>query len=281
MSSNQSQLYDPHLTAVLNAYARWRHFEQGPAQGTATPRNLPRYDQHAHLSISLSPPMAFLMSCPCIDAQKLPEDERNCPICTEPYHPLSDRGRDNHKVKFAQRLPCDHHLCDKCMYQWLEPFGASNNNTCPFDRRVLFPKLPPPFNTEGIQQRVDLLDWLTATQGRQFQGADRHLIAKLKATLVERRLGEAIEELELEGLRAENLILESKLGKMVGEVGAAAHPTAWLKNLKHRLSTIATIADSLKGHTRLAPSAHALEEDEELSELRERLQCLADKLARY
>ena len=220
------------------------------------------------------------MSRPYIDAQDFSKNERKCPICADPYHPLSDRGRDDGKVKLAQKLPCGHHLCDDCMYQWLEPFGASNNNTCPFDRRVFFPKLPPPFNTEGIQRRVDLLDWLTATQSWQFQAADPNLIAKLKATLVERRLGEAIEELELDAVRAETLISESKNSKKVGGMDAAAHPGG-LENLKHRLSTIATIADSLKGHMRLSTSARALEEYEELSELRERLQCIADKFARY
>ena len=97
---------------------------------------------------------------------------------------------------------------------------------------------------------------------------------------MERRLGEAIEELELDALRAETLISESKISKEVREMDAAAHP-AGLENLKHRLSTIALMADSLKGHMRMSTSTHALEEQEDLLELRERLQCIADKFARY
>ena len=89
MSSTQSQLENPHLDALLNAYARWQHSRQGPAQGTATPRNPPGYDQHAHLSVSMLPALAFLMSPPYIDAQDLPKNERNCPICADPYHRLS------------------------------------------------------------------------------------------------------------------------------------------------------------------------------------------------
>ena len=141
------------------------------------------------------------------------------------------------------------------MYQWLEPFGANNNNTCPFDRRVLFPKLAPLFNTEGIEQRVELLDWLTATQNWQLQVANRRLIAKLKAamnaTLVERRLGEAIEELELDVLRAEILMSESNFSNRVGQMNAAAPHSGGLKNIRHRLSIIMTITESLEGHERL------------------------------
>ena len=104
------------------------------------------------------------------------------------------------------------------------------------------------------------------------------MIAKLRTTLVERRLGEAIEELELDALRAETLILESKFSDKVGEMDTAAPHLEGLEDLKHRLSTIATIADSLVGHERLSAGAHALDE---LSGLRERLQWVADRIARY
>ena len=100
----------------------------------------------------------------------------------------------------------------------------------------------------------------------------------MEATLVERRLDEAIEELKLDVRRAETLLSESNFSDKVGQMDAAAPHPRGLENLKHRLSTIATITDSLEGHERLRTSAHALEE---LSKLRERLQCIADKVARY
>ena len=95
---------------------------------------------------------------------------------------------------------------------------------------------------------------------------------------MERRLGEAIDELELDALRAETLLLESKFSDEVGETDATGPHLVGLENFKRRLSTIGTIADSLEGYERLSTSAHALDE---LSELRERLQCIADKVARY
>ena len=96
--------------------------------------------------------------------------------------------------------------------------------------------------------------------------------------LVERRLDEAIGELELYVRRAEILLSESNSSDKVGQMDAAAPHPRGLENLKHRLSTTATITDSLEGHERLRASAHALEE---FSELRERLQCIADKVARF
>lgn len=68
-----------------------------------------------------------------------------------------------------------------------------------------------------------------------------------------------------------NLITISKLGQKVPETDAAALPGK-LENLKHRMSTVAPIADSLHGHMRMSTSAHFWELQDEVSESREQLQ---------
>lgn len=187
MSSSQHPPDTPAFTALLDAYARWQNFEHDSVRGTMSVRNVPGYDEQAHLSRRTPAPLAFLLACPLIDLSHLPEDERTCPICTDPYHRLSDRTSDQ-RVRVAQRLPCGHHLCNQCMFEWLTPFAESNNNSCPFDRRVLFPKFPPVLNTEGIQERLDLADWFATATGRQPVGAERNLTRALKVALVERGL---------------------------------------------------------------------------------------------
>ena len=174
MSSPQKIADTPAFTALLDAYARWQDFAQRSAHDTSSLCNIPGYNQHAHVSAPTSPSLAFIMACPYIDVQDIPKGERNCSICTDPYNHLSDRATKNDgRVKIAQRLPCGHHLCDNCMYEWLNPSAKINNNTCPFDRRILFPKLPHFLNTEGIQGRLDLVDWFNGARGRQPIGAER------------------------------------------------------------------------------------------------------------
>ena len=186
-----------------------------------------------------SPPLAFIITCPYIDVQDIPNDERNCPICTEPYHHLSDRANDR-GVKAAKRLPCKHHPCHDCSDGWLNPFAKSNNNTCPLDRKILFPKLALSQTTEGIQQRLDLFDLFDGVRGRQLLGAERDETAGLKAELVERRPGVAIEELEVDHFTAETL-MQSRINARKID---AAVPSARLQELQqfgHRLATIKAI----------------------------------------
>ena len=256
MSSPEHYPDTPAFAALLDAYARWQDFEQKPAQGTGalTPSNVP---------LPTSPPLVFIMACPYIDVQDIPEGERNCSICTDPYNHLSDRAKKDRSVKVAQRLPCGHHLCDNCMYQWLDPFAQSNNNTCPFDRRVLFPKFPPFLHTEGIQERLDLLDWFNGARGRVPMGAERDRTAGLKALLVERRLGEAIEELELDRSKADdNLMVQSRIN-----AAALSACSRELQLFERRLNAIRAIADAMLGHVQTLT-------------LQARLQCLTERLAR-
>lgn len=205
------------------------------------------------------------MTCPYIDVPDLPKDERNCPVCFDPYHHLSDRVRDD-EAKVAQRLPCGHYLCNHCLCKWLDPFEESNNNTCPFDRSVLFPQLPHFLDTEGIQGRVDLVDWLNGARGRHPVGAERDRTAGVKAMLVERRLEEAIEELELDRCKADSLMQSGISACEMDAAGLFAHRRELLL-FERRLTMVGAIA-------------HSMEERMRLSTLRARLQRMTERQAR-
>ncbi|CAD6585555.1 MAG: hypothetical protein ASARMPRED_002191 [Alectoria sarmentosa] len=265
MSPPQSRPDTPAFNALLDAFARWQDFGQMSTQGSISLSNVPGNDEHAHRSVTISASLDFIMSCPYIDVRDFPEDERNCPVCTDPYHDLSDRERDRDRdLKVAQRLPCGHHLCNHCLYKWLDPFEWSNNNTCPFDRRVLFPKFPHFLNTEGLQERLDLVDWFNEARGRQPLGVERDQTKGMKAMLVERRLGEAIEELEVDRVRANTLMQVSHSAREINDAVPFAFHRELLQ-IEHRLTTTRAIADSMEGHRQILT-------------LRARLQHLAERL---
>ena len=249
----------------MNAYAGWQHFEQEYAQGTLSQSKVPGYDEHTHLSMPIPRPLAFIMACPYIDVQEIPEGERNCSICSDPYHEPSDRATNDRSVKVAQRLPYGHQLCDNCMDAWLYPFGRSNNNTCPFDRRVFFPKPPHYLNTEGIQGRLGLVRWLNRATGRQIDATERDLIARLKAMLVERRPGKAIQELEGDRNKVDTLTMRSRINNAC-EIDYVCHRE--LQHFGHRLNTVGAIAESMEGHM-------------QISTLQARLQRINERFARY
>ncbi|KAL9068222.1 MAG: hypothetical protein Q9161_006355 [Pseudevernia consocians] len=265
MSSLQNHPDTPAFTALLDAYTRWQYFEQMSAQDTLSLSNVPGHNEHAHLSVPVSASLAFIMTCPYIDVPDLPEDERNCPICPDPYHRLSDRVRD-FNLKVAQRLPCGHYLCNHCLFKWLDPFKQSNNNTCPFDRRVLFPKFSHFLNTEGIQARIDLVDWFNEARGRQPLGAERDETRDLKARLVERRLGEAVEELDVDRSKADTL-MQSRTSTREMDFAVLFAYRGKLLRFEHRLTTIGAIAVSVEGSMQVPT-------------LRARLQRMTERLAR-
>ena len=153
------------------------------------------------------------------------------------------------------------------MYEWLNPFAKSNNNTCPFDRRVLFPKLPHFLNTEGIQVRLDLVDWFNGAREREPVGAKRDQTAAPKAPLVEHRLREAMEELNLDRSATDDLMqLRINAPGMDAAFLSTCHRE--LQRFEHRLTAIGTTADSMPGHL-------------QISTLQARLQRMTKRLARY
>lgn len=254
MSSPQLHPEAPAFTCLLDAYNRWQDFEQSSAQDILSLRNVPIREEHAQIFIPTPASLAFMMACPYIDVPALPEDERICSICKDPYHHLSERARDEN-LNFAQQLPCRHHLCNHCLYKWLDPFDQANNNTCPYDRRVLFPKFSHFLSTEGMQQRADLVDWYNEARERHPAGGERDQTRGLKVMLVERRLGEAIEELELDCTTADTLMMQQQQQQLLQRIRAhgidAAVLHAYNRELRyfeHRLRTIRAIAAVVAGY---------------------------------
>ena len=270
MSSPQLQPLTAAITALRKAYTGWQAFEQALARTTPSPDNAPNHVNHAHNSVPPSAALLFIQSCPYIDLADIPVHERNCPVCFDPYHPLSELGKSPQEKKdeniiFVQRMPCGHYMCNSCLYNWLDPLDQRNNNTCPYDRSVFFPKFLP--GTEGLQQRVDLIDWIYSVRGQPPAGDERCKTSELKARLVEGRLGEAIRESEV------NLGLMQFTVTNAWTIGNAV-PFAYLQELmqellqfEHRLAEIASIANSLG-------------EKMPISTFRVRLQHLVEELAR-
>ena len=270
MSLPPPQYPTPAITALLNAYKGWLAFDQTSAQTTPSPYNVSKHANHVHNPGPPSAALAFIQSCPYIDLADIPEYERKCPICYDPYHPLSElrkmlQEKKDENIIFAQRMPCGHHMCNSCLYNWLDPLDQRNNNTCPYDRRVLFPKLLP--GTEGLQQRVDLIDWIYGIRGQPPAGEERRKTSALKASLVEGRLGEAITESEVHlGLMQFTITNACKIGDAV--LSAYLHELMQeLLQFERRLEEIENIAISLGAKM-------------PMSTFRMRLQHLGEALAR-
>ncbi|KAL9077209.1 MAG: hypothetical protein Q9161_000475 [Pseudevernia consocians] len=74
----------------------------------------------------------FLQSLPPLSLTDLPHDNKDCPICMEPY--LAAQHNES-----PVRLPCTHVMGKDCLQSWLNSSNLNrNNNTCPMCRAVLF-----------------------------------------------------------------------------------------------------------------------------------------------
>ena len=82
-------------------------------------------------------------------------------------------------------------------------------------------------------------------------GSERDKIRQLKTTLVERRLGEAIDELDVDRSKADTL-MQPRIDASEYDAAALSAGHRELEQLKHRLATIRAIADSTLGHMRMS-----------------------------
>ncbi|KAM0798306.1 hypothetical protein BDR22DRAFT_891362 [Usnea florida] len=268
MSFPQPQYPTSAIIALLNAYRGWQAFEQTSAQTTLSPHNVPYHADHAHNPAPPSAALAFIQSCPYIDLADIPEHDRKCPVCYDSYHPLTELGKTpqekvEENIIFVQRMPCGHYLCNRCLYKWLDPLDQRNNNTCPYDRSALFPRFQPLPGARGVQQRVDLTDWIYSVRGQPLAGEERRKTSRLKARLVECRLREAIRESEVDVRLMHFRITNAR----AIDNAALFDYNQELLHFKHRLFTIEKIARSL-------------EENVPVSTFRVRLQHLVQNLAR-
>ena len=91
--------------------------------------------------------MDFIKTQEAIPTHELPEDDRECAICTTEYgHRMAD-GRIEHAVK----LSCKHIAGSLCLQQWL-----TDNTQCAFCRIELFPKSREPRGTLARNDRSEM-----------------------------------------------------------------------------------------------------------------------------
>ena len=83
----------------------------------------------------------FLNSLPILPLTDLPEGDKNCHVCIEPFQEAPDAEK-------AVRLPCRHILGKSCLEKWLKSSVLSN--TCPMCRAVLFERYRPSLRAESV-----------------------------------------------------------------------------------------------------------------------------------
>lgn len=86
---------------------------------------------------------AFCDQLPRVGRGVLDKENQQCPICMSDY---GTTPSESGVIERAVRLPCKHIIGSECISIWLtQSGGATENNTCPFCRHVLFeiPQSPP------------------------------------------------------------------------------------------------------------------------------------------
>lgn len=90
-----------------------------------------------HLAASRAKIDTFLESLPALSLADLPEDNMECPICTEAYRVSQDGD-------LPVKLSCSHIIGKDCLSKWLNSsVRNANNNACPKCRTVLFTRHRP------------------------------------------------------------------------------------------------------------------------------------------
>ena len=215
----------PAMRKLLEAFTRWREEEEGHADvfflSSEKVANALGIELQTR-SIPCPAPIAFLESLPSVDLAELTEDSRDCGICTQSMAPLGScndnmvKDVNDDVIEEAIRLPCSHVIGSKCLARWLHPLEPANNNTCPYCRAVCFPAYQPVCTLEGIQARLDALDWCIHVRGTGPTPNEVKHIRKLTSLVLQDRLIEAL--IELEASRAE-------VDKEVAEQTGMAHAT--------------------------------------------------------
>lgn len=118
-----------------------------------------------HLAASRAKIDTFLESLPALSLADLPEDNMECPICTEPYRVSQDGD-------IPVRLSCSHIIGKDCLSKWLNSsLRNANNDRCPTCRTVLFTRYRPVVEPRGptVQEilaslRFDVIGYLRAQE---------------------------------------------------------------------------------------------------------------------
>ena len=92
----------------------------------------------------------FLENLPSVSIEDISEDNRNCPICQDPYVEDDSLDEPFHHVVI---LPsCGHTFGWKCIKTWLDPQQNPPRSTCPLCRMVLF---EIPWSEEVVLEPAD------------------------------------------------------------------------------------------------------------------------------
>lgn len=149
-------------------------------------------------------------------------------------------------------------MCNGCLFEWLCPFDITNNNTCPHCRAVCFPKFEPGNTAEGIQARIDLVDWTNEQSQRPSPPFEQEMLDFLRVALVIRR-EEAMEELEVDRAKVESL-LQSKFDSGEGDWTVVLAYRLEMLQFEVRVSTIGAIQAQIWVYKQLQKYRNQLQE---------------------
>lgn len=155
MSQLQPTFSTPAFAKLLKAFDSLLDYEDALAGKNQGPSNVPLRNND-----EVPIPPAFILSGGCeeVDLPDIPLDSRTCLVCFDSYHTIAAHLA-NDELIVAKRLPCGHLLCDLCLAKWFCPLNT-DNNTCPYCRAEMFPKVPSTGMVEGVQARCDSYTWL-------------------------------------------------------------------------------------------------------------------------
>lgn len=103
----------------------------------------------------------FIESLPVLSDAAVRRDNKDCPICMEPYGDAQDSEK-------PLRLPCNHILGKDCLLIWLgTSYHNANSNTCPICRAVLIERVATPYE---VLYNSTIRDFVQGRYGFQPQG---------------------------------------------------------------------------------------------------------------
>ena len=205
----------PAMLSLLAAYHRWQK-EEGLFQSRTDEVGQMQEALGLHTPVSrhLAPPpeVAFLATLPLLDVKELSTDDRFCGICHETFDAPQVQSQNTEK-EAASRLPCGHVFGICCLSNWIDPRWDGRNNTYPYCRRKLFNKLSSYDTPEGLQARLDVIDWFGQNRENPPLTGQQDLLRSVTRHIVRRKVQDAFFEQHLDLSRLNRRLQEGWLGK--------------------------------------------------------------------
>lgn len=119
------------------------------------PRGLPDLDK----TVEVPPATAFVDDLISLEIDELAENDRKCCICLEPYL----CGEDE---EIPLQLPCEHHVGNICLRQWLTSIGSpEQHDSCPICRAKYVEVNDPIETITGLGQLLRDVDYVLNRMG--------------------------------------------------------------------------------------------------------------------